>query len=207
MNSLTLEKTRKNEQKLNTERAIYFCDPKSAEEVSRYIKNFNSLSDHLNYVGACPTIADYAAFNRSVSTFAKRVQAQPPVPSENWNEALAYAHSAKLFATYSLLADKPRGGNLIAVLSTLGVYASAYYCQQSTFSIYGQLKRKTVSEWRIVQTVTFLVVFVLCTAFGIVGFVAQGFQVGDTVFEKMKLRFYVDTGEVDWGFYCANESL
>ncbi|MES1919187.1 hypothetical protein MHBO_001050 [Bonamia ostreae] len=225
MQNLSPAKMLSNERKLDTERAKWICEkaldsgsfynPAAAGrftvyEAENYLALYASVQPTLD--DTCENVDVEAILNRvnalkilpnvtdSVQKLIKaNLTADAPIPS-TFVEAVGQAHAQELFVEYSLANAPPYESTAMDKLSVLGIFLSAFIIQQAVFGIYCSLLNKSLKSWRIVQTGGMVMVYLLYITMALVGYFGQLQLVGETVFEKMNLRYFVDTGEIDYGF-------
>ncbi|MES1919075.1 hypothetical protein MHBO_000944 [Bonamia ostreae] len=200
MVNLDYSEMRINEVKLNTERSLYLCDSANKEPdkyLVGHVKNYSYLLQALLDKNACPKLPKNEQIDEIISNLPELPQCYSVNNCDTWIEAIAHSHSNYLLSIYSLQVTPPESNSALLFLSSLGIYASTFICQQTTFSIFRQMKTQTVRQWKIVQLVSFSLVYILCMSLALSGYFSQQFQAGDTVFDKMKIRFFVQDDQRD----------
>ncbi|MES1919192.1 hypothetical protein MHBO_001055 [Bonamia ostreae] len=208
----------RNEKKLNIERMQWLC-MKIQKNVNLYqpnaedrfniaeANNYNLLYSNLKFLAKddCERVDADKMQNTldnllSIPTFSPYSGTLvAPVPTK-FKEVVSQAHSQNLFVEYSLFGAKKRAQTISDALSVLGVYISAFIIQQAVCSLFLSLEIRTITNWRIVQTAGMLITYCLCMGVALAGYLGQKDIIGETVFDKMKIRYFIDTGQIDYGF-------
>ncbi|MES1918359.1 hypothetical protein MHBO_000336 [Bonamia ostreae] len=226
MENLGMYQILENEAKLNVERALWICEMatngknlyenENSQFVFQKISNFKQFyeafltgkgcadEDVEKILGEIKNIDVPIIFleNDSNNESAEYTLSAP----SDWSQAVEQAHANKLFSQYSLKVDPDHHSvSIMGILTTLGVFSSAFIIQQATFGIFMSLGETSLQKWRKVQAFGMVIVYILCMTLALSGYIGQRDQVGQSVFEKMKMRYFTESGEVDYGF-IVNES-
>ncbi|MES1918995.1 hypothetical protein MHBO_000876, partial [Bonamia ostreae] len=217
MNDLTPNKMMQNELKLNIERMQWLCekvtDGKSiySDENDKRFRIHRATNIAIMYntmrsaFDDCTNVDVNKLLPRLANIAVPPVVEHPTVPliypvPRTFVEVVGQAHAQSLFVLYSLIGAVPYKSTLFDKLGVLGIYFSAFIIQQAQYSIINAMLKRNLKNWRIVQTLGMPTVYILCMAVAFSGYYGQRDLIGETVFDKMRLRYFVNTGEVDYGF-------
>jgi len=225
MISLTPEKMIANEVKLGNERATWLCNKAvtnetlyqniTSKDFDIYKSNkYSKLYKHLiSKPSVCADInarkvdERVASFTLNVTSFDEPESIIKINQPQSWTDVVSQAHSRHLYNIYKLDVNFKTDSTFMDKLYVLGIYSSAFIIQQATFGIYSSLLNPTLKNWRLVQTIGMITVYILCMGLALSGYLGQKHLVGETVFDKMKLRYYVEKASIDIAINCGRIAL